>query len=427
MSSGQPLPITVPRLGWSMDEGTFVGWLKKDGEPVKAGEPLFTLEGDKASQEVEATESGILRIPPEAPKAGDTVTVGALLGYLFNENERPQAAEDIPGSKPAGVRPSPGAGTPAMAPAFAPAATPENPMVAAAEDGRTPSAGTPAGHHRVERGPAGADVTISPRARRRAAELGLDYHRLQGSGRTGRIIEADVLAAVQETPAPSASTMRRMIAQRTAESFSRAPHFYLRTEVDATALLELRERLLPEIEHTIGVRLTLTDLLLRAQALALRDCPRANAIWQDDGIVRFDACDVGLVVGLDDGLRVPMVRGADRGGLSALVKQRALLVEAARAGQLTAEAMQGGATSLSNLGSGGADEFAAVISPPQSSILAVGRAAPRPFVVDGQLVVRTTLKLCLSVDHRVMDGGPAAKFLGRVVEMIQQPAGLTRA
>jgi pyruvate dehydrogenase E2 component (dihydrolipoamide acetyltransferase) len=217
-----------------------------------------------------------------------------------------------------------------------------------------------------------------------------------------------------------------MIAQRTAESFSRAPHFYLRTEVDATALLELRERLLPDIERATGVRLTLTDLLLRAQALALRDCPPANAIWQGDGIVRFATCDVGLVVGLDEGLRVPIVRGADTGGLTALVRQRASLVEAARAGKLTVEAMQGGATSLSNLGNGSVDEFAAVISPPQSSMLAVGRAAPRPFVVEGQLVVRTTLKLCLSVDHRVMDGGPAAKFLGRVVELIERPVELTR-
>lgn len=409
-----------------MDEGTFVGWLKKDGEVVKVGEPLFTLEGDKASQEVEATESGILRIPPEAPKAGATVTVGALLGYLVGENERSRPTEDFPGSEPAGVRPSPGAGTPEMAQAFAASVKPENPMVAAAEDGRAPSAGTPAAPDRVERGPAGSTVTISPRARRRAAELGLDYRRLQGSGRTGRILEADVLAAAQETPASRASTMRRMIAQRTAESFSRAPHFYLRTEVDATALLELRECLLPDIERATRVRLTLTDLLLRAQALALRDCPQANAIWQGDGIVRFDACDVGLVVGLDDGLRVPMVRGADGGGLTALVKQRALLVEAARAGPLTAEAMQGGATSLSNLGSGGADECAAVISPPQSSMLAVGRAAPRPFVVNGQLTVRTTLKLCLSVDHRVMDGGPASKFLSRIVELIEHPSELIR-
>lgn len=221
--------------------------------------------------------------------------------------------------------------------------------------------------------------------------------------------------------------MRRSIAQRTAESFSKVPHFYLRREVDATALLEYREQLLPEIEKATGLRLTLTDLLLRAQALALQDSPHANAIWQDSEVVPWPACDIGLVVGLEGGLIMPVIRSAHAGGLAELVKQRAMLVEAARTGKLSAEAMQGGASSLSNLGNNCADEFAAVIAAPQSSMLAVGRAAARPFVVDGQLVVRTTLKLCLSVDHRVMDGGPAAKFLGRIVELVEHPLELRGA
>ena len=387
-----------------MDQGTFAGWLKKDGEPVKAGEPLFTLEGDKASQEIEATESGILRIPPDAPKAGDAVVVGAVLGYLVGENESAVKTEEAPQSAP---------GKEEQKAAAPPEAT--SSMAAAAV--------SPAS---VQTRPAKPAVTISPRARRRATELGLDFHGLKGSGRTGRIIEADVLAAMKGTPVSGLSTMRRTIAQRTAESFARAPHFYLRTEVDATALLELRERLLPDVEQAAGIRLTLTDLLLRAQALALRDCPYANAIWQNDQVMRLSGCDVGLTVGLDDGLLLHIVRGADAGGLAALVRRRASLVEAARAGNLTAEAMQGGATSLSNLGNTCVDEFAAVIAPPQSSMLAVGRAAVRPFVADGQLVARTTLKLCLSVDHRVMDGGPAAKFLGRIVELLEHPAELGR-
>jgi pyruvate dehydrogenase E2 component (dihydrolipoamide acetyltransferase) len=384
-----------------MDEGTFVGWLKKDGESVRAGEPLYTLEGDKASQEVEATESGILHIPPDAPKAGDLVSVGALLGYLVGQEAT---------RHPAVVMPSPG---PAPQPQ-AKAPPPEAGSAAAATPPPQPA----------EAGRLADRIAISPRARRRAAKLGVDWSGLRGSGRTGRIIEEDVLAAAKAEPVPALSTMRRTIAQRTAESFSRAPHFYLRTEVDATALLELRERQLPQVEQAAGVRLTLTDLLLRAQALALRDCPSANAIWQDNQVVRLLGCDVGLVVGLDDGLLIPIVRAADAGGLAALATQRTALVEAARAGQLAAESMQGGATSLSNLGNSCVDEFAAVIAPPQSTMLAVGRAAPRPFVAGGELVVRTTLRLCLSVDHRVMDGGAAAKFLGRIVELIETPTGL---
>jgi pyruvate dehydrogenase E2 component (dihydrolipoamide acetyltransferase) len=399
-----PISITVPRLGWSMDEGTFTGWLKKNGEAVNAGEPLFTLEGDKTSQEVEATDSGILRIPPDAPHAGDPVLVGAVLGYLVGKEETVQPTPEMPppsaaAEKPAEVVPSAEAATTA-------ALTRRH---------------EPAGAERTAAG-----ITISPRARRCAAELGLDWSRLRGSGRSGRITEDDVLKAAKGPSAPGSSAMRRTIAQRTAESFSRAPHFYLRTEVDAGALLELRAGLLAEIERTAGVRLTLTDLLLRAQALALRACPFANAIWQDGQVVPLPGCDIGLVVGLEDGLLIPIVRAADAGGLGELARQRASLVDAARAQKLAAEAMRGGATSLSNLGNTCVDEFAAVISPPQSSMLAVGRAAPRPWVVSGQVVVRTTLKLCLSVDHRVMDGATAARFLGRIVEFMEHPAKLPR-
>lgn len=384
-----------------MDEGIFVGWLKAPGERVSVGEPLFTLEGDKAAQEVEATDGGILRVPADAPKAGDAVKVGALLGYLDGADESATAGANSLPQPPAKAKPS------------APAIETMGSMPAA----RARSVVAPALR---------STVAISPRARRRAAELGLDPLGLKGRGRSGRITEADVIEAAKETSAPGLSAMRRIIAQRTAESFSRIPHFYLRTEVDAGPLVELRTRLLAEIEQATGARLTLTDLLLRAQALALRDCPFANAIWEDNQVVRLTGCDVGLVVGLDDGLLIPIVRAADAGGLAALAKQRTALVNAARAGTLAAEGMRGGATSLSNLGNTRVDEFAAVIASPQSSMLAVGRATPRPWVVDGQVAVRTTLKLCLSVDHRVMDGGPAAKFLDRIRGLLENPAELAR-
>jgi pyruvate dehydrogenase E2 component (dihydrolipoamide acetyltransferase) len=390
-----PITITVPRLGWSMDEGVFVAWLKKDGDPVKAGEPLFTLEGDKASQDVEATDSGILQIPPDAPKAGATVLVGALLGYLLSDGETFRPPPPSPSLQHS------------TAPSLPPSSLPPPPHPSATSS-------------------AAQGTTISPRARRRAEELGVDYRPLKGRGRTGRIVEADVLAAAKPPPVQVSSAMRRTIAHRTAQSFARAPHFYLTTEVNATALLELREHLLAKVKEATGARLTLSDLLLRAQGLALRVCPFANAIWQDDTVVKSSACDVGLVVGLNDGLLLPIIRRADEGDIAAVAKQRRLLVEAARTGRLPVEATQGGATSLSNLGNTCVDEFAAVIAPPHSSMLAVGRASPRPFVVNGQLAVRTTLKLCLSVDHRVMDGGPAAEFLGHIVALIERPAALAR-
>jgi pyruvate dehydrogenase E2 component (dihydrolipoamide acetyltransferase) len=218
--------------------------------------------------------------------------------------------------------------------------------------------------------------------------------------------------------------MRRSIAERTALSFATIPHFYLRAEVDATELIRMREHLVAVIDQEYGVRVTVTDFLLRAQALALRDFPAANAVWQNDSLVRYGDVDVGVVVGLADGLLIPVIRGVDQMTFVQLAKERVRLVEAVRTGKINATMLSGGASSLSNLGATRIDEFAAIIAPHQSSMLAVGRAAPRPFVVDGHLEARTTLRLCLSVDHRILDGGPAAKFLGYIAELIENPSRL---
>ena len=280
----------------------------------------------------------------------------------------------------------------------------------------------------------------------------LDPRLVHGTGPGGRIVEADVKSVVGEVssaaapikpgvsgvstalqkPAPmpgqklGVSLMRRAIAERTALSFSTVPHFYLRSEVDVTPLVEVRQQLLPLIQKETGAKLTLTDFVLRAMGKALAEFPRANSIWQKDAIVTFSNVDLGLVVGLPDGLLIPLLRNVDKLTLAEIVKQRSELVAAARAGQLPVEAMEGGAVSLSNLGVGAVDEFAPVIAHPQSSMLAMGCAAPRPFVVDGKLATRTTIRLCLAVDHRVMDGAPAGEMLGRIVELIQQPAALVR-
>jgi len=410
-----PTEITIPRLGWSMDEGNFVGWLKQNGELVKAGEPLFTLENEKAAQDVEAIDGGVLSIPQDAPQPGSVVKVGQLIGYLLLENETVD-------SKGTGARPLPVQGEKID---DSPKLDSVIPVVLALPPTDQP--------------PEKLQPPVSPRARRRAAQLGVDTTQLDGSGRTGRIIEADVLkAAASQGPASIApppakyaasgdgqiSSMRRSIAERTALSFSTIPHFYLRVEVDAMELIKMREYLVEILEKECGVRVTVTDFLLRAQALALRDFPAANAVWQGGSIVRYADCDVGVVVGLSDGLLIPVIRAAQSLSLVEIAKERLRLVETMRTGHFTAEMVVGGATSLSNLGTTRTDEFAAVIAPHQSSMLAVGRAAPRPCVADGRLEIRTTLRLCLSVDHRVMDGGPAAEFLGRVVELLEAPKAL---
>jgi pyruvate dehydrogenase E2 component (dihydrolipoamide acetyltransferase) len=274
-------------------------------------------------------------------------------------------------------------------------------------------------------------ILASPRARRAMSRRGLSAANLVGSGPNGRILEADVLRAAaapatkaapaKTAPAGSISSMRRAVAAKVAESFATVPHFYLRSEVDVTSLVQLREQNLAVIEKCSGVRPSLTDFLLRAMALALRDCPSANRIWQDDAIVQLPSVDVGLVIQVSDGLLVPIIQNADRMGLAELARQRIKLAEIVRSGRMPADLFQGGATSLTNLGKHRVDEFAPIISPPQSSMLAVGRLAERPAAYEGRLCLRQTMHLTLSVDHRVMDGVPAAEFLDHIVESLEKP------
>lgn len=269
----------------------------------------------------------------------------------------------------------------------------------------------------------------SPRARRAMAELGIDPSAVRGSGPGGRIVEADVLkartvkaAAHAEPVVVPVSPMRLAIARRTAESFATIPHFYLRAELDATAMVDLRTQLLEEVQKTHGVRLTLTDFILSAMARAMAQCPEANRIWTDRGLLQFPTVDLAFMVAVADGLLAPVIRQADRLALPGVARERCRLVTTARSGKLPADAVGRAAASVSNLGDSRVDDFGAVIMPPQSSMLAAGRAAARPFVVDGRLCVRTTLHLCLSVDHRVMDGGIGAGLLGRIVELLEEPA-----
>jgi pyruvate dehydrogenase E2 component (dihydrolipoamide acetyltransferase) len=262
-------------------------------------------------------------------------------------------------------------------------------------------------------------IKISPRAQRRLKSLRLNPVGVKGSGPGGRIVEADLRGA---KPGSKASPMRQAIAKLTSQSFSTVPHFYLRAEMDATALVKLRTQMLDQIQRETGVKVTITDFILRAMALALKAMPEVNQIWQNDNVVSLPQNDIGMVVGLSEGLLIPVIAQADQLSFSALVRRRAGLTAAAREGKLPAEALKTHiACSLSNLGSSRVDEFAAIIPPPQSSILAVGRIAARPYVVEGQLAVRQTVKLCLSVDHRVLDGTQAGGFLGKVIELLEQP------
>jgi len=255
-------------------------------------------------------------------------------------------------------------------------------------------------------------------------QRGISAEAVKGSGPAGRIVEADVIGLNSggKGQVRALTPMRKSIAQITSRSFSSIPHFYLRAEVDATELVNTRKEMAEEFEREHGVRTTITDFILRAMALSLSENPHANCIWKGDAPLQLESVDIGLMVSVEEGLLVPVIRNVDRLGLAALARERIRLVAAARTGRIPAESLSGGATSLSNIGAGRVDDFGAIIFPPQSSILAVGRVAPRPFVVGNELCVRTTIRLSLSVDHRIMDGVNAGGYLGQIVEFLENPS-----
>jgi pyruvate dehydrogenase E2 component (dihydrolipoamide acetyltransferase) len=361
--------ITVPRLGWSSEEGVFSGWLKQQGESVKSGEPLFMLESDKVTMDVESLDAGTLHILAECPEAGGMVTVGQLLGYLLAKGE--QVNSVIAPRAP--VRP--------ISPAVAKAAVSGPEMLE--REGR---------------------IAASPRARTRAKSLGIDIATLSAATSKHRVVEADVLRMARTRT----SRARKVIAARLEESF-RTPHFYLHAELDATALAKCRD------EH----RVTYNDIIISAAALALRATPEINSCWRDGEIVPRETIDIGLAVQAQDSLLVPVIRNADRLSIAEIAAVRQELVEKCLRANAKPADFEGGSLTISNLGSFGVDRFQAILNPPQSAIIAVGRIAKRPFVEGDYVVARLTLAVSLSLDHRVVDGVTGARFLRELMSLLQ--------
>jgi pyruvate dehydrogenase E2 component (dihydrolipoamide acetyltransferase) len=439
--------LIMPKLGLTMDEGTLVRWLVAEGDPVQKGQPVLEVETDKVTVEVEASAAGVMG--PLLVAEGQTVPVTTLLAHIFAPGEeRPEEAE--PGQEsPTAAREAPG-----------PRITPLARRVAEQGDvdlsaipvrgsaGRIWARDVQAAHSRERTRRPEQDrhtrqrrqrVFSSPRARKRARELGIDWRSLAGSGPQGRVVEKDVFRAAQATPAASAlaserdqhevtwealTTVQRVTAERMVASFGGAPHFYLSAEVRADALLDLRERLLPIIERRVGVRLTITDLLVRIVGTSLAEYPRVNAFWDAGRIGLHRQVNVGVAVATDEGLVVPVLRQVDRKTLTEIAHTRAHLVEKAHAGTLPMDELSGGTFTLTNLGMFRVDAFQAILNPPQSAILAVGRIVERPAVVGGKLDVCPMAVLSLSCDHRVLDGALAAQFLGHVADLIEEPYAL---
>jgi pyruvate dehydrogenase E2 component (dihydrolipoamide acetyltransferase) len=414
--------VLMPRLSDTMTEGVLSQWLKDEGAPVHRGDVLAEIETDKATMELEAYDEGVLERHLVAP--GTTVPIGQPIAVIG----------DGTGTAPTPAAPPPAApAQPATATvsAAAPAPAPAVPAPVA------PAAPAPA----VQPAPGAPGVRTSPLARAMAREHGIDLTKVTGTGPGGRIVRADVQAAItaaaptpQPAPAPAPtppapaaagdekiplSAVRRITARRLTESAA-APHFYLTAIVDAGRLLGFRAEINQRLAAS-GVKISVTDLLVRACAVTLRAHPEVNASWGGDHILRRAAIHVGIAVALDDGLIVPVIRDADRKSVGEIAGEAHALADRARAGKLTPDEFTGSTFTISNLGMYGIDHFTAVINPPEAAILAVGAATEEPVVRDGQVVPATIMKLTLSIDHRVLDGASAAAFLHDLVQVLEEP------
>jgi pyruvate dehydrogenase E2 component (dihydrolipoamide acetyltransferase) len=413
--------IEMPRLSDTMTEGVIAKWHKKVGDLIRPGDLLAEIETDKATMEFEAPIGGAL-LYIGAPE-GKPIPIGAPIAIIGKPDE------DISALLNRGASPAPRESITSPTPAQSqPAATPPPPAEAPARAPASPALGAP---------PAETRLKASPLARSMAQKAGIDLHQVHGTGEGGRIIRRDVEAylshAVATTPVatpaqPAAapyqevplSQMRKTIARRLTASMQEAPHFYLTRAVSMEAAATWREKLNALSPHKISFN----DLIIKAVAMALRKHPYLNAAWMGDHIRLYQEIHIGFAVAVEEGLIVPVLRHADRKGLSEIAAETVLLAQKARERKLAPEEYTGSTFSISNLGMFGIEEFTAVINPPEAAILAVGAIQPTPVVKDGQVVVERRMRVTLSCDHRVVDGATGAAFLETFTQLLEEPARL---
>ena len=406
--------ILMPLLSPSMTEGTLVKWLKKEGDAVKSGDVLAEVETDKATMDLEAFDSGILR--KVLVTEGTKVPVQTRIGIIGTKDEK------IDESAPA---------------APAPAAPKET--SAPKEEAKASAAASPAPAPTATSN--GSRVKASPLAKKVAADMGVALATLTGSGPGGRIVKKDVLSAPAGGAAGSGSsiyargpiakdgstkltTMRSVIAKRLLESKTTIPHFYLEIEVDAKPMLELRAQL----NETLGklktpVKLSLNDFVLKAAAEAVRRVPGVNASFEGDSIRQFPDVQLSFAVAIAEGLITPIIKEAQNKSLIQISGEAKALAAKAKEGKLKPEEFQGGTFTVSNLGMLGIDSFSAIINPPQAAILAVGNIVKKPVVgANDEIVVGHRQSITLSCDHRVVDGAVGAAYLKELRELIEKPA-----
>lgn len=412
--------VTMPKMGFDMVEGKLLRWLKKVGEPVKAGEPLAEIETEKVNIEFEAPASGVLKAV--LIEEGTTVPVGTPIAIIAAPDEPVEASAAAPAVREGPPLPTPAPGTPPPpAPAPAPVGAP-----------------TP---------PPGGRVKASPLARRLAREAGIDLREIPGTGPGGRVVKRDVDRYLQArapaaapppppaaapiptpapapvpTPAPTAvpvSPLRQAIARRMTVSKQTAPHFYVTVEVDMDEAMAWRAR----INEALGERgkVTVNDMVVKAAALALREFPALRSSYQEGGLVRHEAIHIGIAVALEEGLITVVLRDADRKPLAQIARESKELVERARSGKVRPEDIEGSVFTVSNLGMFDVEHFIAIINPPEAAIMAVGSVREVPVVKNGQLAIGQRMKVTVSADHRVTDGAEVARFLQAFRRYLENP------
>jgi pyruvate dehydrogenase E2 component (dihydrolipoamide acetyltransferase) len=447
------IEIKMPALSPTMEEGTLAKWLIKEGDVVKSGDLMAEIETDKATMEFEAVDEGTV-VKILVAEGTDNVKVGTVIAIIAEEGDdassvsAPTKSETPePAAKESEAKPDPKDPNDTGS-----EAKPVERTEASAEDHGRPADAGPA--------PSGDRVKASPLARRLAADKGIDLGAVSGSGPKGRIVKADVesakpgaapVAAKTDAAAPTASSpaasaapapaakpatvpdipheatklsnVRKTIARRLTESKQTVPHIYLTVNIRLDALLKLRGELNKSLEAR-GVKLSVNDLLIKAQAVALMQVPTCNVMFTPDQLISFQRADISVAVSTPSGLITPIIVGADTASLSSISTQMKDLAARARDGKLKPEEYQGGTASISNMGMFGITQFDAVINPPQAMILAVGAGEKRPYVVGDELTVATVMSATGSFDHRAIDGADGAQFMKAFKHLVENPLGM---
>jgi len=444
-----PIELKMPALSPTMEEGTLAKWLVKEGDEVKSGDILAEIETDKATMEFEAVDEGTVAKILVA-EGTDGVKVGAPIAILAAEGEDASAAASA----------APKADTAPPAPPKAPAApkpdeTPKAPLEPAAVE--TPAAPSAPAAPSPQRSPVKGEaerVKASPLAKRLAQAQNIDLSTLQGSGPGGRIVRADIDAAVGKAPAAASagaaapapalathlvtpgpmeqaipheaiklSNIRKTIARRLTESKQQIPHIYLTVEINLDALLKLRGELNKGLESR-GVKLSVNDLLIKALAQSLIEVPECNVSFAGDQLFKYKRADISVAVSIPAGLITPIIVGAESKSVSAISTEMKDLAARARDGKLQPQEYQGGTASLSNMGMYGIKNFEAVINPPQGMIMAIGAGEKRPYVINDSLQIVTVMSATGSFDHRAIDGADGARLMQAFKRLVENPLGM---